>query len=147
MRSSESHHSLGGRSPKVQIKRKIQLIGSWFWSVRSFQHIALEHTLRYPPQTNSWCLGVMPRGCLGHVLQEGVCFTDFSLRVDAFRNPGDPGSENHLLDVQKPVHGPTYCWWTKSCTTKDDIYRGFNHPRWCRISSIKSMINYLSTGS
>ena len=46
----------------------------------------------------------MPRGCLGHVLQEGVCFTDFSLRVDAFRNPGDPGSENHLLDVQKPVH-------------------------------------------
>ena len=40
-----------------------------------------------------------------------------------------------------------YCWWTKSCTTKDDdypypiIYRVltcFNHPRWCRISSINS---------
>ena len=41
----------------------------------------------------------------------------------------------------------TYCWWTKSCTTKDDdypiIYRVltcFNHPRWCRISSINSSV-------
>ena len=42
MRSSESHQSVGGRS--------------WFWSVRIFQHLGLEHTLRYPP-TNSWCLG------------------------------------------------------------------------------------------
>ena len=38
-----------------------------------------------------------------------------------------------------------YCWWTKSCTTKDDdypiIYRvlSFNHPKWCRISSINSI--------
>ena len=36
-----------------------------------------------------------------------------------------------------------YCWWTKSCTTKDDdypvIYRVFNHPRWCRILSINSI--------
>ena len=37
----------------------------------------------------------------------------------------------------------SYCWWTKSCTTKDDyspiIYRVlacFSHPRWCRILSI-----------
>ena len=32
-----------------------------------------------------------------------------------------------------------YCWWTKSCTTKDVdypiIYRVFYHPRWCRILS------------
>ena len=40
----------------------------------------------------------------------------------------------------------TYCWWTKSCTTKDDEYpvishylQGFNHPRWCRILSINSI--------
>ena len=40
-----------------------------------------------------------------------------------------------------------YCWWTISCTTKDDdypiLYRVltcFNHPSWCRISSINSML-------
>ena len=38
--------------------------------------------------------------------------------------------------------GQNTCWWTKSCTTKDGdypiIYRVFDHPRWCRISSINS---------
>ena len=36
-----------------------------------------------------------------------------------------------------------YCWWLKSCTTKDDdcpIIQGFNHPRWCRILFINSML-------
>ena len=36
----------------------------------------------------------------------------------------------------------TYCWWKKSCTTwcgkHPTIYRGFLHPRWCRISCINS---------
>ena len=35
-----------------------------------------------------------------------------------------------------------YCWWKKSCTTKDDdypmIYSFCLHPRWCRILSINS---------
>ena len=48
--------------------------------------------------------------------------------------------------LEKTVDLNCYCWWTKSCTTKDDgypiIHRAltcFNHPRWCRISSINSI--------
>ena len=45
-----------------------------------------------------------------------------------------------------------YCWWTKSCTTKDDeylnipLFTGFNHPRWCRILSISSIMHMMWNG-
>ena len=48
-------------------------------------------------------------------------------------------------------NSPNYCWWTKSCTTKDDdypsIYRvlTFNHPRWCRFLSINSSTTTTTT--
>ena len=44
----------------------------------------------------------------------------------------------------------TYCWWTKSCTNWGwliiPLFRtGFNHSRWCRISSINSMYTLQGT--
>ena len=62
------------------------------------------------------------------------------LRTSVFAIPQDALDENQ--DVQRQIRAH-YCWWTKSCTTKDDdypiIYRNFNHPRWCRIPSINSI--------
>ena len=54
--------------------------------------------------------------------------------------------ENHLKWATAPLqknYPTTYCWYLKSCTTKDDDYpivnRVFNHPRWLfGISSINS---------
>ena len=65
------------------------------------------------------------------------------------------GSKHHklwyishgLLHSMSTICLSTYCWWTKSCSTKDDdypiIYRVFNHPRWLfGILSINSIISW-----
>ena len=38
-------------------------------------------------------------------------------------------------------HFSKYCWWKKSCTSYK-IGRSSHYPRWCRISSIHSMVNF-----
>ena len=108
------------------------MVWVWFGELSSFwSDTFVHHVVILMLSTEIWCPPTRTSNSQDWK-QRGIWLVQRVMREDL----AICGTQGHCHQLQS-CHLTYYCWWLKSCTTKDDYYpiisrvlTCFNHPRW-----------------